>query len=377
VAPVDLPGAAFTFPGDINNHGQIVGDGDGRGFVTQDVVNFTPLLFPGASATFPSGINDHGHIVGIYRVGGSLIDHGFLYVQGTWTMIDYPGSQSTLPAKINCDGTIVGSYSLGDRSFAFVRDKLGVWTTIDTPGTAFAFASGIDDSGRIVGGFGSLDATHGFVKAGTTVTTIDYPGQLFTELSDINNAGEIIGMFNSSFTQVAGRFIARGCLSPTMTVTANATIFHPGELLEIDVTVANPGESVAVDVYFGVMLPSAAGPGLGCPNGDAVAFITPGSGQVTCLSAPPQNIPPYARNVTLPGALPSTTLSDFFSYAWGTTEPAGAYTFFLALTPVGAFADRQIGPSDRLLLALKRSRSIRGRERFTAAKMDAAGCRWA
>jgi uncharacterized repeat protein (TIGR01451 family) len=137
---------------------------------------------------------------------------------------------------------------------------------------------------------------------------------------------------------------------PTVMVTSNATIFRPGELLEIDVTVANPGESAAVDVYFGVMLPSDAGPGLGCPGGDAVAFITGASAQVTCLSAPAETFQPFASNVTLPAALPSTTLSDFFKYTWGTTELAGTYTFFLALTPVAAFADGQVGPSDLLAI---------------------------
>jgi hypothetical protein len=37
---------------------------------------------------------------------------------------------------------------------------------------------------------------------------------------------------------------------------------------------------------------------------------------------------------------------DFFlRYTWGTAEPTGSYTFFLALTTVGALADGQLGPS--------------------------------
>jgi hypothetical protein len=59
-------------------------------------------------------------------------------------------------------------------------------------------------------------------------------------------------------------------------------------------------------------------------------------------------LPSVRQHVTLPGALPSTTVSDFFTFTWGTTEPAGTYTIFLALTPVRAFADGQVGPSDVL-----------------------------
>lgn len=135
---------------------------------------------------------------------------------------------------------------------------------------------------------------------------------------------------------------------PTVTMTSNATLFHPGESLDIDVTVANPGPAIAVDVYFGIVLPAAAGPGLGCPGADAVVFIAAGSAQVTCLSASPQSFHALATNVTLPGALPSLTVSDFFTFTWGTTEPAGTYTVFLVLTPVGAFADGQLGPADLL-----------------------------
>ncbi len=297
VTPVDYPGARFTSPADINNHGHVVGTWDAGAFLTQDLVNFTPLDFPEGAFISPSGINDHGHIIGYYTAPGSTDGkiHGFLYVGGTWTTIDYPGSRSTQPRRINNDGAIVGSYQAQDfRTYAFVRDRLGTWTTINIPEGAFAFATGIDDSGRIVGGFFPNDNAfgHAFLKAGTTLATIDYPGQRFTDFIDINNAGEILGSFYATdFIHVTGHYIARGCLSPTVIVTSNATTFHPAESLAIDVTVANPGEPVAVDVYFGVALPSAAGPGLGCPGGDAVAFITAGSAQITCSIGAPAELP--------------------------------------------------------------------------------------
>jgi hypothetical protein len=53
-----------------------------------------------------------------------------------------------------------------------------------------------------------------------------------------------------------------------------------------------------VDVYFASCMPSAAGAGFGCPGGDAVAFITAGPAQITCLSAPPQSFQAFASNVT-------------------------------------------------------------------------------
>jgi hypothetical protein len=153
---------------------------------------------------------------------------------------------------------------------------------------------------------------------------------------------------NLWFTEMSGNKIGRVNLTPppppAVSVTANAESFRSNELLDIDVTVTNLGAPVVIDAYFGVLLPSAAGPGLGCPGGDAVAFLTAGfSGvQITCLSAPPQSFQPLASNVTLPGGLPSTILTDFFTFTWTGAEPPGPYTFFLALTPAGAFADGQI-----------------------------------
>ena len=70
--PLEVPGAVqtFTFTGDINNLGQVVGayedeDGVVHGFLFHDGV-YTTLDFPGAANTNLLSINDHGEIVGTY-----------------------------------------------------------------------------------------------------------------------------------------------------------------------------------------------------------------------------------------------------------------------------------------------------------------------
>jgi uncharacterized membrane protein YgcG len=123
--------------------------------------------------------------------------------------------------------------------------------------------------------------------------------------------------------------------------------FTTGETATVTLHAPNPALTSSVDVYFGALLPPAAGPSLGCPAGDAIAFLTAGftGVAVACRSSAPAGFHPLAQNVS-PAAL-----QDFsWSFVWPTGLPPGSYTFFLGLTRPGAFADGSIDPGDVLAL---------------------------
>jgi hypothetical protein len=142
-----------------------------------------------------------------------------------------------------------------------------------------------------------------------------------------------------------------GVWQPALEVRLNQPTFRPAERLQVDVAVANDGTPRLVDVYFGALLPVEAGPGLGCPAGDAIAFVTEGSGVVTCVTAPPTTFAPLFRSVSLPSSLPETTIPNFWSFVWPSDLPTGAYTIFLTLTPPDAFSDGRADPIDLLATA--------------------------
>src|SRR5262249_44078347 len=110
-------------------------------------------------------------------------------------------------------------------------------------------------------------------------------------------------------TEGGGVFRIRQVAIPTslgLGLALNAPTYHAGDLLVVALTAANPGPAGFVDVFFGVLFPPAAGPGLGCPGGDAVAFIADAFTQVvvSCLSAPPASFPALFHEIGVPGALP-------------------------------------------------------------------------
>jgi hypothetical protein len=141
-------------------------------------------------------------------------------------------------------------------------------------------------------------------------------------------------------------------LAPTVALHTSKTAAQPGDLLQVNLTVANSGEAGQVDVYFGALLPPEAGPRLGCPGGDAVAFVADNATRIvtTCLSSSPAGFAPYAQGASLPGSLPETTLAPFWEVVLPAGLPAGTYTLFLALTPPGALADGRIDAADVLAL---------------------------
>ncbi len=118
----------------------------------------------------------------------------------------------------------------------------------------------------------------------------------------------------------------------------NAEAFQPGQLLRVDLTAIDGAPPAVADVYFGVMLPAAAGPALGCGRRDPVAFLTAAFTEVVlrCLSDPPEEFPTlYATPVDIATPLPLTRASGIWSLQWSPEFPDGDYTLFLVLTVPG------------------------------------------
>jgi hypothetical protein len=125
---LDVPGAAYTNPEDINNRGQIVGSySDGthnHGFIQTANGRLIGLDIPGASDTVILGDNNLGQVVGSYtdQLGHT---HGFLDAGGRFATIDQPGAISTRVEDINNNGDIVGSYTDGTGSHGFLAHLRG------------------------------------------------------------------------------------------------------------------------------------------------------------------------------------------------------------------------------------------------------------
>jgi hypothetical protein len=140
----------------------------------------------------------------------------------------------------------------------------------------------------------------------------------------------------------------------TLDLSVGSAGLRTGEKSSLSATLANPGGAVSVDVYLGVVLPAAAGPGLGCPGGDAIGFLTGPSSSLTirCASASPATFPRFAAGVSVPAGLAPTTLSDFTTVGWPSSS-GGTHVVFAALTVPNALADGVIGPSDVIAAGTK------------------------
>jgi probable HAF family extracellular repeat protein len=163
--PVDDPlGTNGTFPLDINNAGQIVGnyiDSNGNlyGFLdnngTYTTINDPSAgVHPGGFSTYAHSINNLGQIVGYYVDSNGGV-HGFLYsggTNGTYATLNDPSAYSgsgngTVTFGINNSGQIVGYSS---RAFLYSGGTNGTYTTINGT-TGFTSPLGVNDLGQIVG----------------------------------------------------------------------------------------------------------------------------------------------------------------------------------------------------------------------------------
>lgn len=124
-----------------------------------------------------------------------------------------------------------------------------------------------------------------------------------------------------------------------------------GQAVQASFTGVSSGWAMVVDVFLVILLPPGAGPGLGCPQDDAVAFLT-GVAEyvVTCASAPPQTFPALFPGLAW-SAGGRVSAPDLLSLVWPAGAPTGPYMFVVFLTPAGALSDGVIDATDVLAVA--------------------------
>jgi uncharacterized membrane protein len=195
---------------------------------------FETLDIPGAQYAVPYDINNRGQIVGVYLDEGVVpgpdglpppgAQHAFLWDRGEVTVIDPPDTVNAPNAySINDRGEIVGVRVVADvGQVGFVRQPDGRYVTLDPPGGAENKALGINDRGQVVGAYlddGAEPGPDGLFAAGTIhgymwddgrYTRLDVPGARATVAEDIDNRGQIVGDVKDAAGRIRGFLRTRG-----------------------------------------------------------------------------------------------------------------------------------------------------------------------
>ena len=128
----------------------------------------------------------------------------------------------------------------------------------------------------------------------------------------------------------------------TLQVIPNATTFDSGNTLRILLTAFYRGPAFTADFYFGVIHPDGI-------NATFITNLNPLTAVVRPLTQP-QSFPALYPAITIPANFTSS-LPSFFVYQLTSAEAPGTYTFFAALSPIGAFADGVVADTDFIGLA--------------------------
>lgn len=212
-ARLDVPGANATQPSGINARGRVVGwyvqAGVTRGFIYEDGVWTTNIVYPGAALTQLRGVGPDGTIVGIYRNASEIANpvafHGFiLTTDGVFIAVNFPGHANNVTQRILPDGTLLGCYHDGD----VMGSMYGATYTRETyeePSSGEGYSS-LDNSGSMTDGgtpggrklTGQVQINgiqRAFVIDDGVFTAFDAPGSSATIAWDMNPAGTIVGLF--------------------------------------------------------------------------------------------------------------------------------------------------------------------------------------
>ncbi len=203
---IDVPGADMTIPWCINNAGVIAGtyvEGDTTsGFVLEEKI-YSPIICPDATITRVNGINISVELVGTCTVEqeSQQYEHGYLYSNNQFFLIDYPNAHTTTPRDINDAGTIVGYYTDCQGDINGFKCTAEEYTQLNYPDSYQTQLTGVNNQNLITGyyiGPGTNGNCIGFLYDGVDFTVIECPNSEETLPMGINDSGAVVGNFKGS-----------------------------------------------------------------------------------------------------------------------------------------------------------------------------------
>jgi probable HAF family extracellular repeat protein/autotransporter-associated beta strand protein len=183
-----LLGTGSSSAVDINNNGQIIGQGPNGAFI-----------YYGGTATNIGNcnvyaINNNGQVV------GADSQSAFMYCNGTTTHLE---NDTTAAYDINDSGYIVGYGNFivdaggtrANRGFIYYNDDITVLGTLCTETSATSYAYSINDYGQVVGNasYPTHSTNTAFLYNGTMINLGTLGGATSTA-NVINNSGKIVGL---------------------------------------------------------------------------------------------------------------------------------------------------------------------------------------
>jgi uncharacterized membrane protein len=278
----------------VNGRGDIIGSSTsehGGRAVIWPYDTRTPITLP-ADGGRVAAVNEHGDVVGTAHADG------FLWHDGTQTLLDQQGGAEVLPTDVNDSRTVAGNLLFPDsaqtRAFTW---RAGVFTELPTPPGRSSVAYAINNRGQVLGAVTGDGDPHPVLWHRGTMQTL--PATL--QVVGLNDHGQVLGNSHPSangtqqpYLWHRGRLQAllagTGRTSATATALNNAGdvagtsggrpfLWHDGRLTEIDVstaTVAAGFLNERSDVATTIVRPSDSRP---------VAYRWR-AGRATCYAAP-------------------------------------------------------------------------------------------
>jgi hypothetical protein len=217
IDPAGPNGSQNTFNLTINDSGEIAGTyvdvagGVLHGFLRSSGGTYTVVDEPNAEnlesgqGTVIADINANGEVTGFYNDANTFTIRGFIRDQlGNFTVFDAPGAgvnfgAGTFAAAINLSGEVAGTYV--DDSFvthSFVRDSSGSISDYDAPSATNTYTVSLNDGGEVLGWLTNSANTYvGFERNSSgSVTEFSVPvSNTGTNPMGINDAGHMTGYY--------------------------------------------------------------------------------------------------------------------------------------------------------------------------------------
>lgn len=119
---------------------------------------FEAFEIPNSVSAQATGINNSSSVCGFYIDNGGT-SHGWLQVQGQFTVLNYPSSSGTTALGLNDKGLVVGTWTdtanpPGTHGFVYNVSE-NTFTNVDDPdGAGETIVNGINNNGTLVGFYG-------------------------------------------------------------------------------------------------------------------------------------------------------------------------------------------------------------------------------